>query len=183
MQKGQCLLTKNVLPIINLEITVPRIALPLSKQRWQQVGDGDKQSTTEQVHIVPLGLHSGGNAGQRDERTAEISPAKIQKGRFHIFQVKDVAAQGRAFLLQILRPYKAGYVQERGDRRGQVEQFRPTDNLAFSLTFRSSSDPGEISQVERAYSSSRVTPGLNAIVIFLDEEGKPGGYSIDGAES
>lgn len=197
MQKGQCLLSKNVQPSINLEITVPHITLPLSKQHWQKGGDRDQQSTTEQVHIVSHALQAGADAGQHDEHVIEVPVAKIQKERFHIFQVpalirltndatrlllssqvrrkeKDVAAQGHTFLLQILR--------------GRREQMRPSDELAFTIEFQGTQDSPEIAQVEDTYPAglSHISPkaiaGLSTIVIFLDEKGKPGGYSIDGAE-
>ncbi len=185
-------------PSINLEITVPHITLPLSKQHWQKGGDRDQQFTTEQVHIVSPGLQAGANAGQHDEHIIEVSLAKIQKERFRIFQVsalirlandatrlllrsqarreeKDVAAQGHTFLLQILR--------------GRREQMRPSDELAFSIEFHGIQDSPEVARVEGTYPAgpSHISPkpiaGLSTIVIFWDEKGKPGGYSIDGAES
>jgi hypothetical protein len=173
MQKGQCLLSKNVQPNINLEITVPHI--PLSKQHWQEGGDRDEQSTTEQVHIVFSGLQAGANAGQHDEQFIEASRARIQKERFHIFQVSNLAAQGHTFLLQILR--------------GRRDQIRPSDELAFTIEFHGIQDPPEIAGVEDtdpagpAHIAPKAIAGLSTIVIFLDEQGKPGGYSIDGAES
>jgi hypothetical protein len=164
-----------VQPGINLEITVPHITLPLSKRHWQKGGDGDKQSTTEQVHIVLFGLGPGANTGQHQEHIIEVPLAKIQKERFHIFQVKDVAAQGHTFLLQILR--------------GRREQMRPNDEIAFTVEFHGTQEPPEIAQVEHTYPagpsnlSPRAIAGLSTILIFLDEKDKPGGYSIDGAES
>lgn len=154
-------------PGINLEITVPHISL--SKQHRQKGGDHDKQSTTEQVHIVFPGLQ----ADQHDRQVIEASLARIQKERFHIFQVKNLAAQGHTFLLQILR--------------GRRERMRPGDELAFTIEFHSTQGSPEIAQgtypAGPAHIAPKVIAGLSTIVIFLDEEGKPGGYSIDGAES
>jgi hypothetical protein len=52
--------------------------------------------------------------------------------------------------------------------------------MAFSVEFRSSS---EIVETTVALSTPTLIPGMNRVVIYLDYEGTPAGYSIDGAES
>jgi len=52
--------------------------------------------------------------------------------------------------------------------------------MAFSIEFRSSS---EIVETTVAVSTPALIPGLNRVVFYLDNEGTPAGYSIDGAES
>ena len=49
--------------------------------------------------------------------------------------------------------------------------------MAFSVEFRHIGEAAEIAQL------SDLQTGLSRVVIFLDEEGKPCSYSIDGAES
>ena len=169
-------------PVINLHITVPQIALPLSKRRRQPAGD--QQHSTEQVRIVPLG------SDQQHERTGSDMPLTAQKERFHLFQIKDIPAQGRTLLLQILRRYPVGNQQAQGERSEQSEQLRLSDELALTIEVRRSSDlftssePSQPSQAEHTTSiSPMLVPGLNAVVIFLDENGIPTNYSIDGAKS
>lgn len=170
-------------PVINLHITVPQIALPLSKRRRQQAGD--QQHSTEQVRIVPLG-----SSDQQHERTSSDMPLTVQKERFHLFQIKDIPAQGRTLLLQVLRRYPVENQQAQGERSEQGEQLRVSDELALTIEVRRSSDlftssePSQPSQAEHTTSiSPMLVPGLNAVVIFLDENGIPTNYSIDGAKS
>ncbi len=169
-------------PVINLHITVPQIALPLSKRRRQLAGD--QQHSPEQVRIVPLG------SDQQHERTGSDMPLAVQKERFHLFQIKDIPAQGRTLLLQILRRYPVGNQQAQGERSEQSEQLRLSDELALTIEVRRSSDlftssePSEPPQAEHTTSiSPMLVPGLNTVVIFLDENGIPTNYSIDGAKS
>ena len=65
-----------------------------------------------------------------------------------------------------------------GDRNQLLDQGRRrakqpllADEFAFAVEFRAQGAPAEVQPV---------TPGLTRVVIFLDEEGTPGGYSIDG---
>ncbi len=169
-------------PVINLHITVPQFALPLSKRRRQLAGD--QQHSREQVRIVPLG------SDQQHERTGSDMPLTVQKERFHLFQIKDIPAQGRTLLLQVLRRYPVENQQAQGERSEQSEQLRVSDELTLTVEIRRSSDlstssePSQPSQAEHTTSiPPTFVPGLNTVVIFLDENGIPTNYSIDGAKS
>ncbi len=144
-------MSKYVEPVINLQITVPHIVLPSGSQHQQHaegVAAGDQQRYTEQVRILLLNALSS----QHDERTGEVLPLTMEKGRYRIFQIKifqikDISAQGHALLLQILRIYPAVRQQGWGSSSReirQVEQLRLSDALAFTVEFRRSSDASEL---------------------------------------
>ena len=68
--------------------------------------------------------------------------------------------------------------------RAHAEQLYATDAMAFSVKFRSSSEIVETSvAASTAISTPTLIPGLNRVVIYLNNEGTPAGYSIDGTES
>ena len=163
-------------PVIKLEVTVPHIALPFSEYQLEGRAQADQQHPLERLRMLPLGQQNGTPSGQY----SEFAPAlpHDQKERFRLFQVNDIVAQGGGFLFQILRLYPASRLQ--GTRRKQAGRLRPSDHLAFSIEFRHASDSLEAAQ---AHSSPKLRPGLNALVIYLDAEGKPGNYSIDGTKS
>ena len=148
------------------------ISLPLSRHHQQHAEDAsaeDQQRYTEQVRILPLDALPN----QREEHIAEVLPLTAQTERFRIFQIKALSTQGRALLLQILRMYPAT----------KVEQLRLSDELAFMLEFRRAADAPEVSAAEHTHLPATLIPGLNSIVIFLDEAGTPTDYSIDGVKS
>jgi len=169
-------LSKNVQPVIKLEVTVPHIALSLRGNQVEERAEADQQDSSERLRILPLGQQSGTTSGQYSEFAPALS--HDQKGRFRLFQVNEIAAHGGGFLLQILRMYPAS--RQRRNRAEQVGQLRSSDNLAFTIEFRHAGDSLEAAQ---AHSSPKLMPGLNSVVIYLDAEGKPGNYSIDGAKS
>jgi hypothetical protein len=78
-----------------------------------------------------------------------------------LFSLKGVQTHGQAFLLQILR------------RRERAEHV--TDELTFTVVVCQSKLPSEGTQ-------RGLLPGLNQVVIVLDEEGIPNSYGIDEAE-
>jgi hypothetical protein len=97
-----------------------------------------------------------------------------------------VPAPGQPFLLQVLRRYNE-YIGKKRRKRNLIKednahasQLYVTGAMAFSIEFRSSS---EIVETTVAASNPALIPGLNRVVIYLDNEGTPAGYSIDGAES
>jgi hypothetical protein len=175
-RKADALLSKNVQPVIKLEVTVPHIALSLRGNQVEGRAEADLQHSSERLRILPLGQQSGTSPGQYGEFATTLS--HDQKGRFRLFQVNNIVAQGGGFLLQILRMYPASRSQ--GNRREQAGQLRASDNLAFTIEFR---HEGNLPEIAQAHSFPHLRPGLNSVVIYLDAEGKPGNYSIDGARS
>jgi hypothetical protein len=163
-------LSKNVQPVIKLEVTVPHIALPLSRHQVEDQAEADQQLPSEQLRLLALGRQTGTTSGQYDDFTPV--PSHDQNGRFRLFRLNNIVAQGGGFLLQILRMYPSS--RQQGNRREQIGQLRLSDNLAFTIEFR---------RADQAHNSRGLVPGLNSIVIYLDAEGKPGSYSIDGIKS
>ncbi len=98
-----------------------------------------------------------------------------REGLFGLFRIKAVAAQGRLYLLQVLRLSRGGRQKQRrtGEAAGQMGA---TDELAFTISYTSDDDTSS------SASLSTLTPGLNRVEILLDEEGIPVSYNIDGAE-
>ena len=163
-------------PVIKLEVTVPHIALPLSRHQVEDWAEADQQLPSEQLRLLPLGRQTGTTSGQYGEFTP--TPSLDQKGRFRIFRLNNIIEQGGGFLLQILRMYPTS--RQQGNRREQLGQLRLSDNLAFTIEFRRTEDsPG----ADQAHNSRGLVPGLNSVVIYLDAEGKPSSYSIDSVKS
>ena len=158
-------------PVIKLEVTVPHIVLSL---RGHQV-EAEQQHSSERLRILHPGRQSGTPPGQYSEFPAL---SHDQKGRFRLFQAKDIVVQGGGFLLQILRLYPTSRL--RGNEEEQVGQLRLSDNLAFTIEYHHVEDSSGADQVDNARG---LVPGLNSVVIYLDAEGKPCNYSIDGARS
>ena len=107
---------------------------------------------------------------------AKLSPLTLQTKQFSIFHAKDIPAQGEILLLRVLGQWMAG--KRPGlDNTHQNEQFQLSDEMAFSVEFHHINEATEIAHL------SDLQTGSSRVVIFLDEEGKPCSYSIDGAES
>lgn len=184
-KKGQNGMGEDVQPVqpvssINLEVSVPRITLPTRREKLQHAQNrpiiqGDE---LEQVRILRPGTQQSATFLQRHEQPEVIagmaSPHENQKGkrRFRMFRLQGLPAQGQALLLQILRPGRS----KTGNPQAQSA---PTDELVFSVEFRRLS---EFSGTSRSESVPVLAPGLNRVVIFLDEENIPCSYSIDGTE-
>jgi hypothetical protein len=165
-----------VQPVIKLEVTVPHIALSLNRHQVEDRAEADQQLPSEQLRLLPLGRQTGTISGQYGEFTP--APSHDQMERFRLFRLNNIIAQGGGFLLQILRMYPTS--RQQGNMREQVGHLRLSDNLAFTIEFRRIEDsPG----ADQAHNSGGLVPGLNSIVIYLDTEGKPGSYSIDGVKS
>jgi hypothetical protein len=169
-------LSKSVQPVIKLEVTVPHIALPLSRHQVEDQAGADQQLPSEQLRLLPLGRQTGTTSGHYGEFTP--APSHEQNGRFRLFLLNNIVAQEGGFLLQILRMYPTS--RQQGNRRERVGQLRLSDNLAFTIEFRRAEDSP---RADQAHNSRGLVPGLNSVVIYLDAAGKPGSYSIDGIKS
>ena len=161
-------------PAIKLEVTVPHIILSLRGHQVADPVEAEQQHSSERLRILLPGRQSGTPPGQYSEFAPVLS--HDQKERFRLFQVNDIIALGGRFLLQILRLYPTA--QQQGKRT--VGQLRPSDHLAFTIEFHRAEDSSGADQVDNARG---LVPGLNSIVIYLNAEGKPVNYSIDGARS
>ncbi len=166
---------EKVKPTVHLEITVPHIVFPTGNSQRQKAGEattGQQDNEQEQVRILLPGpqnqLSSLQSTGTSAEITAEVTTYTSVAGPFRLFRLKNLPAQGQALLLQVLRRVT-----------GTSEPFPVTAEQAFSIEFRHHAHQGHA--IEQAGVSSLI-PGLNRIVISVDEEGAPGSFRIDSAE-
>ncbi len=179
-------------PVVNLEVTVPVLPTglhrhgPMQGSATSQYSESIESEEVEQVRLVPIGLQKGPSLHQPREQAISDVPARmIHSLRFRVFHL-TVPALGQPFLLQVLRRYNE-YIGKKRRKRNLVKEDNAharhlyvTGAMAFSIEFRSS---GEIVETTVAVSNPALIPGLNRVVIYLDNEGTPAGYSIDGAES
>jgi len=179
-------------PVVNLEVTVPVLPTglhrhgPMQVSATSQYSESIESEEVEQVRLVPIGLQKDPSLHQPRERTIDDVPARmIHSILFRVFHL-TVPALGQPFLLQVLRRYNE-YIGKKRRKRNLIKednaharQLYVTGAMAFSIEFRSSS---EIVETTVAVSTPALIPGLNHVVIYLDNEGTPAGYSIDGAES
>ena len=181
---------------VNLEVTVPSIVLSTNGQRpeqreaslpTRQQGVNSEDEAREQVRLLPLGFQQDTSSLQWREQqsnTSEVSTRMTHALRFRLFRMTIAApAQGRSFLFQILRRYKKHAAEnlrkskELKEANELPEHFCVSDALAFSITFR------HLNGTTETTPTPTLTPGLNQVVIYLDNEDTPVSYSIDGAES
>jgi hypothetical protein len=184
---------------IHLEVTVPHI---LFSHRTQVPNPALEQQTTvhideggEQVRLEPLTHQQEEKLPRSEERQPSMSESSshiLHSVPFQVFRLSKIPVQdqGQEFLCQILRQHSASsrHTSKKLNATSthtDAEHFSVTDELAFSVEFRhtdtdSATETGSV--VEREAASIPV-PGLNRIVIYLNSEGTPDSYSIDGAES
>jgi hypothetical protein len=159
--------------IVNLEVTVPRLILPIPALDLNELGDEAEQvrlsSIDAQETSVPR--HYDWQPAVVGETTASATYA-AQQEPFRLFSLKQLQTHGQALLLQLLRLWK------RRDQAPHLPVTQPahlTEELLFTV---------EVRQGKASAEGARRTPfpGRNQVIIFLDEEGTPTSYSIDGAE-
>lgn len=143
-------------PDIHLEIFAPSFSLP----------------TSSEEHVQAQLLFPS---------TQQVLPAQEIEGREpHIQQgpemrqlrSQNIPAEGQAFLLQVLRQWRTG------GGAGVVQQAQLTDEMAITLEVRTGDGTPE-----RQSGQAQLIPGVNRIVILLDQDGRAESYSIDSAES
>jgi len=192
--------------VVKLEVTVPRIVLSALQNRSMQTKPGAGEHTVnswqsagaeiEEMEQVRLLLPEQlGNISHQPQRrqlqqaiTGEASSRMIQTMRFRVFRVELPVLQDQAFLLQIIRwcgKITGTERRKRNNAGGDNEQQYLTDELAFSLECRRTDEASTETTptVSSSTALSAPMPGLNRVVIFLDNEGTPCSYSIDDAES
>jgi len=182
--------------VVNLEVTVPRIVLPaclnrhasMQAQATSQYSESNESEDVEQVRLVLIGLQQDPALHLSDEQPGgrgDVWTRMAHSIRFRVFHV-TVPVHAQPFLFQVLRRCNKYFDKRRPKGNNlkednvHVEQLYVTNAMAFSVEFRSSS---EIVETNLAISTPTLIPGLNRVVIYLDNEGTPAGYSIDGAES
>ncbi len=150
--------------IVNLEVTVPRIVFATGKGHEAHYPDDDE----EQVHLTPVGA-------QQQLSTGETSAYMIHAIRFRLFRTQ-LPALGRPLLFQVLRRWHKSVDGSlaRGDERLYV-----SNTVIFSVEFLPQSDASENASLQATRQA--IHPGLNHIIIYLNDEGIPSSYTIDGA--
>lgn len=158
--------------IVNLEVTVPRLILPIPSL------DLDATSAeAEQVRLSSIDAQETSALAQRDQQPVTVGQAMTstyaaQQEPFRLFSIKHVQTHGQALLLQIVRLWKR---RNRAQVGTVTQPVHLIDELTFTVEVRQGKAPSE---------GTRRMPfsGRNQVVIFLDEEGIPTNYSIDEAE-
>lgn len=166
---------EKVQPVVHLEITVPHIVLPSGNSQQQETGNASlnrQNDEQEQVRILTPMLPSRQSASTQTAMIGESTIYTSAAGPFRLFRVKDVPVQGQALLLQVLRRVT-----------GISGPFSLTTEQAFSIEFRQHVHQDQAIEQAAVSSPSPLAPGLNRIVIFLDEEGAPDSFRVDSAES
>lgn len=192
-------------PVVNLEVTVPRIVLTAKSSRsgqmealaTKQQSASSEEEVVEEVRLLPLESQQNTSLHQHREQQrlgmGDVSRHTIRSIRFRVFRF-PVLAGAQPFLLQVLRKYNR-YIGKRRwkwintkENNGGTVQLIVTDAAAFSVEFRQFPESAGVntaasSSVPGPTTPSSIFPTLNQVVIYLDNEGTPANYSIDGAES
>lgn len=172
-KKGWYTMDRDRQLIVNLEVTVPRLILPIPSLNLSEIND-----EVEQVRLSSIDAQETSALAQHDRLSAAVSEAPAlatytrQQEPFRLFSIKQVQMHGQMLLLQLLRLWKR---RDQGQRRTATQPAHLTDELRFTVEVRQSQAPSEGTR-------RTLLPGCNQVVIFLDEEGIPTHYSIDGAE-
>ncbi len=177
--------------VVRLEVTVPRIVLPplhTPHNRRTNLGQLDRAGTGqehlrgkdeeegEQIRLLAQEL----TQFREQHPVIEATSRLIHRLRFRLLQA-TLPVQGRVFGVQILRWRKwFSYGGTHINERDSGDPLFVSDELTFSLEFQR---PQEPSPAVSFAPVTPFTPGLNQVVIFLDHDGIPVSYSIDGAES
>jgi hypothetical protein len=169
---------EKVKPVVHLEITVPHIVFPTENSQQQKAGEAntsEQDDDQEQVRILTPGPQEQHSSRQGTRTSAEITGEATTytsaAGPFRLFRLKDVPVQGQALWLQVLRRVA-----------GTSGPFSLAAEQAFSIEFRHHTHQDHPVEQAMISSPSSLVPGLNQIVIFLNEEGAPGSFRIDSAE-
>ena len=159
--------------IVNLEVTVPRLILPIPSLDLSETSD-----KAEQVRLSSINAQETALQAQHDQQPVVVGEATIsatyaaQQEPFRLFSIKHVQMHGQTLLLQLLRLWKR---RDQGRGRTATQPAHLTDELRFTVEVRQSQVPSEGTR-------RTLLPGCNRVIIFLDEEGIPANYSIDEAE-
>ncbi len=168
---------KNEAPlIVNLEITVPCIVLSATRKQSSlaaSVSVGQSREN-ESVRLLSPG------AVQPQVVASEGSERMTHAVKFRLFRL-EMLEVGKPLLLQVLR--RRNEERSLNQRREKNADFSVTDTSAFALEFRQI-DKGPLQVTSTGNPQEKpLEAGINRVIVYLDNEGMPGSYSIDGAES
>lgn len=182
--------------VVNLEVTVPRIIPAKGPPRPVRSGTatGEQRSehshsedVGEKVRIVPLGQPARQHSTPHQEGTL-VASRMVNTLPFRLFRLK-VPDQAQSFLLQVFRR-RNRFISEVGPKtpRNDTESLYLSDEMTLSIEIRHSGEPG--SEPDRAPTEPTTTTpalpiivGKNRVVMYLNNEGTPESYSIDGVKS
>ena len=164
-----------------LEVTVPRIVLPLSPAT-QTPPDTAAESIEEpeQVSLLTISPQRRGlstHVAPVTDTTLEVTTHTKAKGLFRLFRLKIVPIPGQLYLLRIHHAQKRQTSRPRAPQKVLQQDSPLIDDLAYTIEFRSSADNTTAQRARRS-----LAPGHHEVTILLADDGTPTSYSIDGAE-
>lgn len=168
---------KNEAPlIVNLEITVPRIVLSTTKKQSSLAASasGEQSRETESVQLLSPG------AVQPQVVASEGTERMTHAVKFRLFRL-GMLEVGKPLLLQVLR--RRNEERSLNQRSEKNERFSVTDTSAFTLEFQQLDEDPLQATLTGNPQEKPLEAGINRVVVYLDKEGMPASYSIDGAES
>jgi hypothetical protein len=169
---------------IALEVTVPRIVLPLSPaaQTPQAPPDTAAESLEEpeQVSLLTISPQRRGlstHIAPVTDTTLEMTTHTKAKGLFRLFRLKIVPIPGQLYLLRLRHAQKRQTSRPRAPQKVLQLDSPLIDDLAYTIEFRSSTDNPTAQRARRP-----LAPGRHEVTILLADDGIPTSYAIDGAE-
>ena len=187
----QVLMSSDTPLVVNLEVTVPRI-IPAKGQPPGRSGTatGEQRSehsqsedVGEQVRIVPLDQPARQHSIPRQEGTL-VASRMVHTMPFRLFRLK-VPDQAQSFLLQVFRRSNR-LISEVGPKtpRSGTESLYLSDEMALSIEIRHTGEPGRApTEPTTTTPALPIIGGKNRVVMYLNSEGTPESYSIDGVKS
>ncbi|MBO0783053.1 MAG: hypothetical protein J2P37_29920 [Ktedonobacteraceae bacterium] len=178
-------MSRDLQRVIQVEVTVPRIALPT----FASSGDATyhrspvSESASIDADLEQVRLHVIDTPGQSTPQPAygmkenKALTYASKRGPFRLFHLRYFFKQGQGLLLQILRHYQHRRAHSlSGENRLMPANMHVDDELICLLEYRSASSKQIVTPIE-------IIAGIKRVVIMLNEEGIPNSYTIDGSES
>lgn len=146
---------------VNLEIAVPRILLPTKEARSPSSGsEKDEADDTEDVRVVTQGK---GEIVEYD--VIGDDRRKQQQGiSFRVFRARAIDVEKTL----LCRVFRGGTI---------THGLRVTDEVAFKLAVRQAEPSDDTPE------HPSLTANTHLVTLYIDAEGIPTTYRIDGAES
>lgn len=179
--------------VVNLEVTVPRIILAKDPPHpgWSGTATSEQSSehsqredVGEQVRIVPLDQPAARHSALQQEGTSAES-RMVHTMPFRLFRLK-VLNQAQSFLLQVFRR-RGRFISEKRQKTpgSDIESLYLSDEMALSIEILHTGEPG--SEPDKAPTEPTITTpappiiaGKTRVILYLNSEGTPESYSIDG---
>jgi hypothetical protein len=178
--------------VVNLEVTVPSIILAKDPPRpgWRGTATSEQSSehsqredVGEQVRIVPLDQPAARYSAIQQEGTSAES-RMVHTMPFRLFRLK-VPKQAQSFLLQVFRR-RGRFISEKRQKTpgSDSESLYLSDEMALSIEIRHAGEPDKAPTEPTITSPApSIIAGKNRVILYLNSEGTPESYSIDGVES